>query len=147
MSEKENEKQLRMDLLQKINDLEQMGVPPANAQAICNDAPIESVILEYERLKQCYEDQSSSHIRMLKGYDKNNRPFTAFCLLTNQQQKELSSDISCGIRFDLTKYKVFYQMEGHHISQQFIDDFKEFFINKGLSHDLMQNSNISKSHI
>jgi hypothetical protein len=136
MNENNTQQQFRMDLLQKIHDLEQMGVSPANTQAICNDAPIENLILEYERLKQCYEEQSNLHIRMLKGYERNNRPFTAFCLLTNQQHQKLSSDISCGIRFDLTKYNVLYQMEGHHISQQFINDFKEFLINKGLSRGL-----------
>lgn len=77
---------------------------------------------------------------MCKGYDKNNRPFTAFCLLTNDQLQEWSASSSSttvpgSARVDLTKYTILYQMEGHEISEQFIQDLKQYCMMKELSRE------------
>ena len=70
------------------------------------------------------KDHIKHHIKMYKGYDKNNKPFTAICLLSDEEQKELSNKFNGNI--NLLKYNIIYKQFGHNINKKIIDDIKEY---------------------
>lgn len=65
------------------------------------------------------------HIKMCKGYDKNNNPFTAICLLTDKEYEELSDGIF-NEKVNLTKYNIIYKQYGHNLDEKIINDIKEY---------------------
>jgi|688.fasta_scaffold633107_2 hypothetical protein len=69
-------------------------------------------------------DNTNLHIKMFKGYDKNSNPFTAICLLTDKEQKELINDFYGSI--NLTKYNIIYKQFGHNLDEKIINDIKEY---------------------
>jgi hypothetical protein len=66
------------------------------------------------------------NIKMVKGYDKNNNPFTAVLLLTNEN--EINQNDFCGNSVDLTKYNIIYKKFGHDLDEKMISDIiREYF--------------------
>ncbi len=63
-------------------------------------------------------------IKMFKGYDKNDKPFTAICLLSNKDYEELSN--CSGSNINLLKYNIIYKQFGHDIDDKIISYIKEY---------------------
>ena len=64
-------------------------------------------------------------IKMFKGYDKINNPFTAICLLSDKQYEELSNELN-NDKINLTKYNIIYKQFGHILDKKIINDIKEY---------------------
>lgn len=61
-------------------------------------------------------------LEMIKGYDKNNIPFTAFILLNNEEKNNLSNLIFENKKINLTQYNIICKTIGHTVSQKVINE-------------------------
>jgi hypothetical protein len=64
-------------------------------------------------------------IEILKGHDKNNKPFTTIILLTEKECEELKKDLFCK-KVNLEKYNIIYKQLGHNIKEEILDDIKKY---------------------
>ncbi len=64
------------------------------------------------------------NIKMFKGYDKNSKPFTAICILSNKEE-ELLNDFNEN-NINLTKYNIIYKQFGHNLDEKIINDIKKY---------------------
>lgn len=73
--------------------------------------------------KLCNFDDNYT-LELVKGYDKNNVPFSAFILCNDEEKINLTKNE----RIDLTKYNIIYKILGHKIDQKVIDSIIEYTI-------------------
>jgi hypothetical protein len=68
------------------------------------------------------EHTNNHKIILVKGHDKNNLPFSAFVLVSNEEDYIIKTST----RVDLTKYNIIYKMYGHKVNPQIFQMIKEY---------------------
>jgi hypothetical protein len=69
-------------------------------------------------------NQPNYHIKIVKGYDKNNIPFSAFLLLSDEEN--INFDNTTNNKIDLTKYNIIHKMIGHNVDKKIIENINEY---------------------
>ena len=65
----------------------------------------------------------SKSIEIIKGYDRNHVPFSAFVLCDADERQEITAAVKSGKKpLDLTKACIIYKMVGHNVTQKIVDD-------------------------
>ena len=67
---------------------------------------------------------SKHYIKIVKGYDKNKKCFTAIVLLSDKQNQEFPDNFN--ERINLEQYNIIYKQFGHNFDIKIIDYIKEY---------------------
>jgi|GEM_PF-2726483 hypothetical protein len=69
-------------------------------------------------------------LEMIKGYDRNSTPFSAFVVCTAEDMENIEKAKAEGKKFDFSKLEVVYKIRGHDISQKVQSDVMEYVQHK-----------------
>ena len=69
----------------------------------------------------------SNKLVMLKGFDRNNREFTAFLICNDKQNKEIKEAKSVGNSLNLNEFDIIYVMKGHNVDEETQSNIGEFY--------------------
>lgn len=61
-------------------------------------------------------------LELIKGYDKNGTPFSAFLLCTEEDSKKFNKITETTSQLDLHNARIIYKMIGHVIDPQIVDN-------------------------